>query len=46
MNQAFTESIVEQGALAWLDSLGWAVKNGPDITPGELAEGHIIGGNA
>jgi len=23
---AFTESIVEEAALAWLESLGWAVK--------------------
>ncbi|MDI6772686.1 MAG: type I restriction endonuclease subunit R [bacterium] len=27
----FTESIVEDAALAWLRSLGWAVKHGPDI---------------
>ncbi len=29
-----TESTVEAAALAWLDSLGWAVKHGPDISPG------------
>lgn len=40
---AFTESTIEDAALAWLESLGWAVKNGPDITPGELASEHIIG---
>ena len=33
----FTESVVEQAALAWLESLGWTVKHGPDIAPGELA---------
>jgi type I restriction enzyme, R subunit len=33
----FTESVVEQAALAWLDGLGWTVKHGPDIAPGELA---------
>jgi type I restriction enzyme R subunit len=33
----FTESVVEQAALAWLKSLGWTVKHGPDIAPGELA---------
>jgi type I restriction enzyme R subunit len=34
---SFTESVVEQAALAWLKSLGWAVQHGPDIAPGELA---------
>ena len=33
---AFTESVVEEAALAWLESLGWAVKHGLDIAPGEL----------
>src|SRR5574337_2097879 len=30
---AFTESVVEEAALAWLESLGWMVKCGPDISP-------------
>jgi len=35
----FTESVVEDAALAWLESLGYAVKHGPEIDPGEfLAE--------
>ena len=34
---AFTESILEEAALAWLKSLGWKVKHGPEIAPGELA---------
>jgi len=34
---AFTESIIESAALAWLERLGWTVKHGPDIAPGELA---------
>src|SRR5882672_4541332 len=34
---AFTESVVEQAALAWLESTGWAVRNGADIAPGEPA---------
>ncbi len=34
---AFTESIVEQAALAWLEALGFAVAHGPEIAPGELA---------
>lgn len=33
---AFTESVVESGALSWLEALGYAVKHGPDIAPGEL----------
>jgi len=37
MNQAFTESIVEQAALAWLESLGYGVVPGVQIAPGELA---------
>ncbi len=32
-----TESVVEQAALAWLESLGWTVQHAPDIAPGELA---------
>jgi type I restriction enzyme R subunit len=30
------ESTVEQAALAWLEHLGYAVKHGPEIAPGEL----------
>jgi hypothetical protein len=33
----FTESVVEQAALAWLEGLGWTIKHGPDVAPGELA---------
>jgi hypothetical protein len=32
-----TESIIEQAALTWLESLGWTVKHSPEIAPGELA---------
>jgi type I restriction enzyme R subunit len=35
---AFTESVVEQAALAWLESTGWVVRNGAEIAPGEPAE--------
>ena len=31
---SFTESVVEDAALAWLENLGYSVKHGPDITPG------------
>ena len=34
---SFTESVVEQAALAWLESAGWLVKNGVKIGPGEPA---------
>ena len=30
---AFTESIVEEVALAWLQATGWQVAHGPDIAP-------------
>ena len=33
----FSESIVEEAALAWLESLGWQVRHGIEITPGEPA---------
>jgi len=33
---AFTESVVEDAALAWLESLGYAIKHGPEIGPEEI----------
>lgn len=33
----FSESVVEQAALAWLESIGWVVRNGAAIASGELA---------
>lgn len=30
----FGESVVEQAALAWLESIGWEVAHGPDLAPG------------
>ncbi len=32
-----TESVVEEAALAWLESVGWSVKHGVEIAPGEPA---------
>ena len=32
---AFTESIVEEAALAWLEALGYSVLHGPAIASGE-----------
>lgn len=36
MTRQFTESIVEQAALAWLESLGYTILSGPEIAPCEL----------
>lgn len=33
MSEGFTESVVEQAALAWLEATGWPVAHGPDIAP-------------
>ncbi len=38
MSQAFTESVVEEAALAWLESLGYVVKHGPHIALREIAD--------
>ncbi len=32
-----TESVVEDAALDWLESLGWSIAHGPDIAPDTLA---------
>jgi hypothetical protein len=37
MSGNFSESVVESAALAWLESLGWTVKHGPEIASGEIA---------
>jgi hypothetical protein len=31
----FTESVVEEAALAWLEGLGYTILHGPEIAPGE-----------
>ncbi|MGQ9576348.1 MAG: hypothetical protein ACUVUC_13620 [Thermoguttaceae bacterium] len=31
--RAFTESTVEEAALAWLEAIGWQLAHGPDIAP-------------
>lgn len=40
---AFTESVVENAALAWLESIGWSVKRGPEIAAGEPVAKQIMG---
>ena len=37
ITDSFTESVVEQAALAWLESLKWRIVYGPEIAPGEPA---------
>ena len=37
MTSTFTESVVEDAALAWLGELGYAVLHGPDLAVGEPA---------
>jgi len=37
MSERFTESVVEDAALAWLEALGYSVLNSLEIAPGELA---------
>jgi len=32
---SFTESVVEDAALAWLAGLGWSVRHGPDLAAGQ-----------
>lgn len=39
MNSAFTEPVLEEAALAWLESVGWHVAHGPDIAPPWLSAG-------
>jgi type I restriction enzyme R subunit len=34
---SFTESVVEDAALAWLEALGYAVRHGPEMAAGEPA---------
>ena len=35
MSHSFTESIVEEATLAWLEGLGYTILSGPEIAPGE-----------
>ena len=32
----FSESVIEEATLAWLERLGYTIKHGPEIAPGEL----------
>ena len=37
MPKAFTESIIEQAGLAWLESIGYSVLFGPEMAPAKPA---------
>jgi len=39
-----SESVVEDAALAWLESLGYTIKHGPEIAPGELTAERVDSG--
>ncbi len=43
---SFTESVVEQAALAWFEALGYAIIGGPTIAPGEPGEERRTYGDA
>lgn len=42
-NSSFCASVVEDAALAWLETLGSNLKHGLDIGPGELGAERIMG---
>jgi hypothetical protein len=43
MSANFTESVVEQAALAWLESLGYQVLSGIEVAPGGTMAERIAG---
>lgn len=42
MSGGFTESVVEDAALSWLETLGYAVMHGPHIAAGERGGEHLL----
>lgn len=36
------ESVVEDAALDWLESLGWSAKRGPEIAPDAPSAEHVV----
>ena len=43
IDHGISESLVEQVALAWLESIGWSISNGPDLIPRERADyGRVV----
>ena len=43
MSADLAESVVEPGALAWLESLCWSINHGLEIARGESEAERIIG---
>lgn len=43
MSASFTESVVEDASLAWLEAHGYATGHGPSTAPGEPAADDIFG---
>ena len=41
MRAALSEAVVEDAALAWLETLGWTTAHGPDIAPNVVAEAGV-----
>jgi type I restriction enzyme R subunit len=41
-----TESVIEDAALAWLESLGWQIVHGPDFAPDMLGAERTITGRS
>ncbi len=39
MNSTFTESVVEQAALAWIESVGWSDRHGAEMAVSESVAG-------
>ena len=37
-SNSFTETVVEDAALAWMESLGYSILHGTEIAPDELRE--------
>jgi hypothetical protein len=42
MSVRMAESVVEDAAVAWLESLGDSMFHGPEITPNELAAETVL----
>jgi type I restriction enzyme R subunit len=46
VSRTFTESVVEDAVLVWLESHDYLVKHGPNIAPGDPAAGRADYGRA
>ena len=46
MSDRFSESVVEDAALAWLEALGWEIEHGPAIAAGEPRAERLVDAHA